>query len=132
MANAGIPSLDPAFGPDVLAAAEAATGRFYANHPEADERYGERGRAYATHDHAYLVAWIQVAVDLEAPDTLRRNLGWLLGLLVARSFPREWFLESLEIVIAVMLEGGMLSQIDAERVVRPVVAELADPGEETG
>ena len=130
MSMSDIPSLDPPFGPEVLAAADEATGRFYANHLEADERYGERGRAYATHDHAYLVGWLQTAVDLQAPDTLRRNLRWLLGLLVARGFPREWFLESLEIVTAVMLERGMLAEVEADRVVRPVIAEMAGPGED--
>jgi hypothetical protein len=123
-----VPTLDPSFGPEVLAAAEDATVRFAVTHPEMDERYGERGRAYAVHDNAYLVAWVQDAVELEAPDTLRRNLRWLLDLLVAREFPRDWFLESLDIVTAVMLERGLLTETDAAGIVRPILSELAAPG----
>ena len=126
MATSGIPSLDSAFSPVVMAAADEATRQFYERHPEAGDRYGERGRAYATHDHAYVVAWIQSAVDLDAPDTLRRNLRWLHDLLGARSFPRDWFLESLDIVAAVMLERGMLAEMDAARMVRPVLAEIVE------
>jgi hypothetical protein len=128
MSISDIPTLDPSFGPDVLAAAEEATVRFAVAHPEMDERYGERGRAYAVHDNAYLVAWVQNAVELKAPDTLRRNLRWLLDLLVAREFPRDWFLESLDIVTAVMLERGLLGEADAAGIVRPIIGELAAGG----
>ncbi len=128
MSTSDVPSLDAAHGPEVIAAAEEATERFYGRHPEAEARYGARGRAYATHDHAYLVAWITAAVELESPGALRRNLRWLLDLLVAREFPAEWFFESLDIVAEVMLERGMLTESGAAEIALPVFEELAAPG----
>jgi hypothetical protein len=111
-----------------MAAAGEATERFYARHPEAEARYGRRGRAYATHDHAYLVAWITAAVELDTSGALGRNLRWLLDVLVSRGFPRDWFLESLDIVVAVMLERRMLAEPEAAGIVRPVIEGLAAPG----
>jgi hypothetical protein len=123
-AMTGIPSLDQAIDPASVAAAEEVSRRFYARHPEAEERYGAHGRAYTDHDNAYLVQWARDAVALASSAVFERNLRWLLDLLTARDFPAEWFLGDVEIVLDVVTEHGLVAAGDVDTQLRPVVVAL--------
>jgi hypothetical protein len=122
-----VPTLDTPLGPELLLAAEAATDLFYAEVPEIAERYGERGRAYAAHDHAYLFAWAVDAAELDSPELFERNARWLHSLLMDRGFPHAWFVRTMELVQIVAVESGLLSEDDAARVIGRVIPLLEIP-----
>ena len=93
-----VPTTDPAFPAQWLEVAEGICDRYYAEFPDHDERYGERGRAYCAHDNAYLVAWLVDALGVAGHASFARNVAWLRGLLEARNFPMEAFQRNLELV----------------------------------
>jgi hypothetical protein len=93
-----VPTADPAFPAQWLEVAEGICERFYAEFPDHDERYGERGRAYCAHDNAYLVAWLVGALDVAGEASFGRNVAWLRGVLKARRFPMEAFDHNLTLV----------------------------------
>ena len=119
-----VPTLDGQLRPEFLRAAETATALFYAEVPEIADRYGERGRAYAAHDHAYLIAWAVDAVDLDTPAIFERNARWLHSVLIARGFPHAWFVRTLELVQIVAVQQGLLTKSDAQRVIGAVIPGL--------
>ena len=119
-----IPTLDQSIDPASLEAAAEVSRLFFARFPEAAERYGEHGRAYTDHDNAYLVRWARDAVELGSGAVFERNVRWLLDLLSARDFPVEWFLRDLELVVAVIVERGLVTPTDADRILRPVLADV--------
>jgi hypothetical protein len=119
-----VPTLDASLRPEHLAAAAIATDRFYDEVPEIAERYGERGRAYAAHDHAYLFAWASDAAEFNTPELFERNALWLHSLLIARGFPHAWFVRTLELVQVVAVEQGLLTALDADRIVGDAVSRL--------
>jgi hypothetical protein len=119
-----VPTLDGSLRPEYLAAAADATDRFCAEVPEIADLYGERGRAYAAHDHAYLFAWAADAVELDTLDLFERNALWLHSLLIDRGFPHAWFVRTLELVQTVAVERGILSADDAERIIGSVLPRL--------
>lgn len=119
-----VPTLDASLRPEMLAAAAVATDRFYDEVPEIAARYGERGRAYAAHDHAYLFAWAVDAAEFDTPDLFERNAIWLHSLLVDRGFPHAWFVRTMELVQIVAVEQGLLTAFDADRIVGSAISRL--------
>lgn len=93
-----IPTTDSQFPSQWLAVAEAVCTRFYAEFPEQDGRYGERGRAYCAHDNAYLVAWLVDALGAAGRESFAANVAWLHALLEARGFPMDAFRRNLVLV----------------------------------
>lgn len=93
-----IPTTDPLFPAHWLPLAETVCGRWYAEFPETDARYGERGRAYCAHDTAYLIAWLADELDLGLEGSYARGVAWLASVLEARDFPMESFRRSLTLV----------------------------------
>ncbi len=92
-----VPTADLNFPGEWLEVAEGICERYYAEFPDHDERYGERGRAYCAHDNAYLVAWLILSLD-RIPEAFPRNAAWLRQVLEARGFPVEPFRRNLELV----------------------------------
>ena len=123
---AAIGTVDVALPAPCLAAAEVATERFCAAHPELLERYGERGRAYTNHDFAYLFAWAVDAVAFGDPPLFTRNVTWLRDLLAARDLPAAWFVASVRLVREVAIDAGLLGEADAVRVIDPGIAAVED------
>lgn len=112
-----VPTADMNFPGEWLEVAEGICKRYYAEFPDHEERYGERGRAYCAHDNAYLVAWLVLALD-GIPGAFHRNVVWLRGVLQARDFPMEAFHRNLELV------GEAVTRLrpdDAARIARLVV-----------
>lgn len=101
-----VPTSDPHFPTQWLELAEAICERFYAEFPDQDARYGDRGRAYCAHDNAYLVAWLVEALGPAGAASFRTNVDWLRGLLDARGFPMDAFRRNLELVGEVV--GGTM------------------------
>jgi hypothetical protein len=121
-----VPTLDASLRPELLEAAAIATDRFYDEVPEIAVRYGERGRAYAAHDHAYLFAWAVDAAEFDTPDLFERNAIWLHSLLVDRGFPHAWFVRTLELVQIVAVEQGLLTADDSARIVGDAIPRLPE------
>jgi hypothetical protein len=119
-----VETLDAPLPVACLAAADAATERFCAAHPEMLERYAERGAAYTRHDFAYLFAWAVDAVALAEPATFTRNVTWLDELLAARDFPRPWYVASVRMAREMAVERGLMTEQDAVRFVDPGVDAL--------
>lgn len=115
-----IPTSDPTFPGHMLGLAESVCAEFYRLFPNTDERYGGRGRAYCTHDNAYLAAWIVSAVELDSPATLARDVTWLADLLAAREFPMDRFVRNLELVADAVAADGLAPALAVETIVRPV------------
>jgi hypothetical protein len=93
-----VPTTDPQFPSQWLSIAETICDRYYAEFPDHDERYGDRGRSYCAHDNAYLVAWLVDALDTAGPGSFATNVEWLRGLLEARGFPMDAFMRNLQLV----------------------------------
>jgi hypothetical protein len=93
-----IPTADPLFPSQWLDIAQTICDRYYAEFPDHDERFGERGRSYCAHDNAYLVAWLVDALDTAGPASFAVNVEWLRGLLEARGFPMDAFRRNLRFV----------------------------------
>lgn len=114
-----VPTADPGFPEQWLEVAEGTCERYYAEFPDHDERYGERGRAYCAHDNAYLVAWLVDALGVAGEASFARNVAWLRGLLHARNFPMEAFQYNLKLVGEAV---ARLRPDDAETIARLVAA----------
>lgn len=117
--SAPVPTADPNFPAQWLEVAEGICERYYAEFPDHDERYGERGRAYCAHDNAYLVAWLVDALGVAGEASFGRNVAWLRDLLDARNFPMEAFRRNLALV------GDAVTRLrpdDAETIARLVAA----------
>lgn len=93
-----VPTTDPQFPSQWLAVAEAVCNRYYAEFPDHDARYGDRGRAYCAHDNAYLVAWLVDALGPAGLASFAANVRWLHGVLQARGFPMDAFRRNLDLV----------------------------------
>jgi hypothetical protein len=109
-----------------MALAESVTARLLAEHPELDERYGERGRAFGVHDTAYQIAWIVNAVELDAPQRLRTDMVWLRDVLAARHFPIPVLRRNFELAIAICADEGLAGREDLHRIATPVLHELRE------
>jgi hypothetical protein len=115
-----VPTSDPAFPTEMLGLAASVCAEYYRLYPDTDERYGGRGRAYCSHDNAYLAAWIINAVALGSPAILARDVQWLADLLAARDFPMDRFVRNLELVAAAVAANGLAPAPAVEAIVRPV------------
>lgn len=93
-----VPTTDPQFPSHWLSIAQEVCDRYYAEFPDHDGRYGDRGRRYCAHDNAYLVAWLVDALDAAGPASFAVNVEWLRGLLEARGFPMGAFRRNLQLV----------------------------------
>lgn len=93
-----VPTTDPLFPSHWLQVAERICERYYAEFPDHDARFGDRGRKYCAHDNAYLIAWLSDALDTAGADSFRTNVVWLHGLLRSRGFPMDAFHRNLELV----------------------------------
>jgi hypothetical protein len=93
-----IPTTDARFPAQWLSVAETVCERYYAEFPDHDERFGDRGRRYCAHDNAYLVAWLVDALDTAGAASFATNVEWLRGLLEARGFPMDAFRRNLRLV----------------------------------
>lgn len=93
-----VPTTDPQFPSQWLGVAQAICDRYYGEFPDHDERYGERGRNFCAHDNAYLVAWLNDALDTAGAASFGTNVEWLQGLLEARGFPMDAFRRNLQLV----------------------------------
>ena len=118
-----VPTTDPRFPAEWLEVAEDICERYYAEFPDQDARYGDRGRAYCAHDNAYLVAWMIDALGIAGEASFGRNVDWLRGLLEARGFPMEPFRRNLSLVGDAVAD---LRPQDAERIQRLVAAAAGD------
>jgi hypothetical protein len=92
------PTADPQFPSHWLGLAQTICDRYYAEFPDHDERYGDRGRGYCAHDNAYLVAWLVDALGTAGHGSFATNVEWLRGLLEARGFPLDAFRRNLQLV----------------------------------
>lgn len=119
-----IPVLDPAIRADIVAAAGVATDRILAEFPELVARYGDRGRVYADHDHAYLLSWAVDAAALGAPELFARNAAWLYSVLDARDFPMDVYRRTLAVVGEVAAERGLLSAGQTDRIIGGALSAL--------
>lgn len=93
-----VPTTDPLFPSQWLPIAQTICDRYYAEFPDHDERFGDRGRRFCAHDNAYLVAWLIDALDAAGPGSFALNVDWLRGLLEARDFPMDAFRRNLQLV----------------------------------
>jgi len=118
---APVPTSDPLFPSQWLGVAEQICDRYYAEFPEHDARYGNRGRSYSIHDNAYLVAWLVDALDVAGETSFAINVGWLRNLLAARRFPMDAFRRNLGLVGEAVAE---LRPADADRIYRIVQTAL--------
>lgn len=92
------PSMDPGYPKQWAGLAQVVCERYYAEFPDYDDRYGQRGRDWCVHDNAYLIAWLVDELELGTAGSFARNVAWLVGLLEARGFPMEGFWRNLELV----------------------------------
>jgi hypothetical protein len=93
-----VPTADQHFPSQWLELAGTVCERYYAEFPDHDARYGDRGRAYCAHDNAYLLAWLVDALGPAGAASFATNVEWLRGLLEARGFPMDAFRRNLELV----------------------------------
>jgi hypothetical protein len=93
---------------DLRALAEQICGRYRAEFPDEEGRYGDAGRAWCVHDNQYLLNW--AVTEANGYGGFERHLDWLAGVLAARDFPVDRLARDLEIAAAVV-GGGRVSAI---------------------
>ncbi len=118
-----VPTTDPLFPSQWLETAKGICERYYAEFPDHDIRYGERGRAHCAHDNAYLIAWLVDALGPAGASSFGTNVEWLRGLLDARGFPMDAFRRNLEFVGEAV--AGIRPE-DAQRIRSLVAGARAD------
>jgi hypothetical protein len=84
---------------DLRALAEEICGRYRAEFPDEEQRYGEAGMAWCVHDNQHLLNW--AATEARGYGGFERQLAWLAGVLDARDFPLDRLARDLEIAAAV-------------------------------
>jgi hypothetical protein len=104
---------------DLVPIAREICGRYHAEFPDENERYGPAGEAWCLHDNQYLLAWaIQDARD-GSVDLIEQAL-WLRDILHSRGFPIDRLARNLEIAAAVASQAILeepLSETVAHRLV---------------
>src|SRR5918999_4989874 len=68
--------------------AEEISRRFWTEHPDESERYGEAGFAWCVHDNQWLLGWAAEDFEIKGGH-FEDNVRWLAGLLAARDYPSE-------------------------------------------
>ena len=84
---------------DLVALASEICARYRAEFPDEHERYGDAGLAWCVHDNQHILGW--AVGQRNGYVDLRRELGWLAGVLEARAFPLDRLARDLEIASAV-------------------------------
>lgn len=77
--------------------------RFFEEHPEDTELYGEAAFAWCVHDNQWLLSWAAEDLELGGGHFLK-NVRWLARVLGARGYPVERLGRDLEIAADVV--GG--------------------------
>ena len=90
---------------DLVALAEEICGRYRAEFPDEEGRYGEAGMAWCIHDNQHLLNW--AATEANGYGGFEGHLEWLAGVLAARDFPIERLGRDLEIAAAVADDARM-------------------------
>ncbi len=72
------------------------SSRFFDEHPDEAERYGEAGFAWCVHDNQWLLAWAVEDLEIGGGHFVR-NVRWLARVLGAREYPLELLARDLEI-----------------------------------
>ncbi len=75
------------------ALAAYALARMYEN-PFWDERFGARGRQFATEDGHHHVKYLLVSLQMNSPDTLTHYAGWLRSVLTTRGMCSRHIMEN--------------------------------------
>lgn len=85
---------------DLRALALEICARYRAEFPDEQERYGDAGMAWCTHDNQYLLDW--AVAEANGFGGFESQLEWLAGVLEARDFPLDRLTRDLELASAVM------------------------------
>jgi hypothetical protein len=93
---------------DLRELAEAICGRYRAEFPDEQERYGEAGMAWCVHDNQHLLNW--AVTEANGFGGFEGHLAWLAGVLDARDFPVDRLARDLEIA-AEVVRDPKLSEI---------------------
>ena len=101
---------------DLVALAREICRRYREEYPDEKARYGEAGVAWCEHDNRHILRWAAVALELEEPGYLERQVRWLAEVLEARDFPLDRLVRNLEIAAELAAEEGL----------RPLEAPLAN------
>jgi hypothetical protein len=88
---------------DLRALAQEICGRYRAEFPDEEQRYGEAGMAWCLHDNQHILNW--TVTEAHGFGGLERRLDWLAGVLDARDFPLDRLARNLEIAAAVVAEA---------------------------
>lgn|GEM_PF-356156 len=121
-----VPTNDPDFPAHLLPVAERICERFYRAFPDTDAQYGARGRSFCAHDNAYLAGWLLEGVERRNPESFRRNVHWLAGVLTARGFPLDRFIRNVRMVVEVLIEEALAPAEAAESVAAAALSGIED------
>jgi hypothetical protein len=100
-----VPTVDQLFPSHRLEAGRRVSESFFTEFPDLEARYGDRGRKYCDHDNAYLLTWLEQALDAPGgPALLASNIEWLGSVLEARGFPMDAFRRNLDLVADVLAD----------------------------
>lgn len=88
---------------DLRALAQEICGRYRAEFPDEEQRYGDAGMAWCLHDNQHILNW--AVTEVHGFGGLERQLDWLAGVLDARNFPLDRLARNLEIAAAVVAEA---------------------------
>jgi hypothetical protein len=92
---------------DLEALAAEVCGRYRAEHPDEEERYGEAGHLWCLHDNQHLINW--AALHTRGYVVLEEQVAWLAKVLEAREFPLDRLARDLDIAaeaVAARVPGG--------------------------
>jgi hypothetical protein len=96
---------------DLVGPAAEISLRYFAEHPQDVERYGEAGLAWCQHDSQWLLCW--AAGDVIGATDLGEQVSWLARVLHARDFPTGKLARNLEIASDVVSEGERFGEATA-------------------
>ena len=106
-------------GADQQALARDITATLYAELPELEARYGERGRTRCLEDMNFNVEHLRPAVELGEPHLFADYVRWLDGLLRARGIATDEIVRSLTIMERLVTQQFPSAEADA---VRPAIS----------
>ena len=87
---------------DLRVLAEEICGRYRAEFPDEEERYGEAGDLWCRHDNQHLINW--AALHTQGYVVLDEQVAWLAKVLEAREFPLDRLARDLDIAAEVVEE----------------------------
>lgn len=80
--------------------ASAVTDSFFADHPDWDVRYGERGRQFCAEDTAFHLEFLAGAIDSDSVEAFEQYVRWCVRMLAARHISREHLARHLQLLHA--------------------------------